>query len=76
MAYTRSQREPGYFETDDSQYMAESSRQTASSNLRQSKHDNMTSAPDRAEPSSPEVSPELIAAITERVKREGTSIIS
>lgn len=69
--------EPDYFGSNDphmptssSQYNVEpreASRQRASSILQQP---NMTSAPDRTEPSGTDVSPELIAAITERVKKE------
>lgn len=77
--------EPDYFEPNDSDmpafsshYNAEpregsSSKLRASSNLRQSNNiNNMTAAPDRTESSGAgtDVSPELIAAITERVKRE------
>jgi hypothetical protein len=83
MAYTRGNGEPGYFESNDShmpssssQYNVEPrdnapSRKRASSILQQPNNDNkMTSAPDRTEPSGTDVSPELIAAITERVKKE------
>lgn len=78
-------REPGYFESTDShmhgyssQYNVEprenlNSSQRASSTLRQT-NDNMTSAPDHIELSGADVSPELIAEITERVKRERTFI--
>jgi hypothetical protein len=85
-AYGRLQRgneEPGYFESNDShmpghssQYNAEPrdnlpSRPRDSSFLRQS-GDTMTAVPDRTESSGTDVSAELIAAITERVKKERT----
>lgn len=69
----------GYFETNgptySTQYNTEPrekppSRYQNSSTSRQTTSDNMTSAPDRAESSGTDVSPELIAAITERVKKE------
>jgi hypothetical protein len=52
-----------------------SARERSTSNARQRSfpiNDNMTSSPERAEPAGfDSVSPELIAEITERVKREG-----
>lgn len=75
--------EPGYFDdsqTSDYSRSAEprdipSARDRSSSNARQRSfpiNNGMTSSPERAEPAGYEaVSPELIAEITERVKREG-----
>jgi hypothetical protein len=76
--------EPGYFEPADSHMPAGSSHQynieprdnlpskhRTSSTLRQRPNaDKMTTAPDRTEPSDHDVSPELVAVITERVKKE------
>jgi hypothetical protein len=85
-SYGRPSREPGYFDDDkqtadystqrsaeprDSSY----ARERSASNARQRSfpiNDKMTSSPERAESTGFDtVSPELIAEITERVKREG-----
>jgi hypothetical protein len=82
-AYGR--REPGYFDSNQSvpqytsSYSAEprdspSFRGTESSAARKRSspiNDKMASGPDRDELAGHAVSPELIAAITEKVKREG-----
>lgn len=73
----------GYFESNGSAYTNQynveprdrtSARQQTFSSSRPSYSSKMTSAPDRAESSGTDVSPELIAAITERIKREGESL--